>query len=101
MKRFRDGLQREWNQDLTKKDWLFGTDCDDLSYLIRETNIYLQVKNWQGKTLSKVQLYVQICENEKIEAAIAEKRNKLSEHVEKWQGRFTLMQIQQMPTPEK
>ena len=92
---FREELQREWQQVLTKKDWFFGTNSDDLSYLNRESNNYLQVTNWKGKNLSKVQLYIQICENEKIEAAIAEKRNKLGEHIEKWQGRFNLMQVQQ------
>ena len=38
---FRDILQREWIRNLTKKDWFFGTDNNDLDYVIRESNIYL------------------------------------------------------------
>ena len=94
VEKFRKDLQRDWQKSLTKKDWFFGTDCDDLAYMIRESNLYLQAVNWKGKTLSKAQLYAQVCENEKIEASIATKRNKISEHVMKWQGRFTLMQLQ-------
>ena len=92
---FRESLQNDWQEELTTKEWFFGTESKDLSYLIRESNIYLHMNNWKGKSLNKVQLYTYICENEKMEAAIAEKRNKLGEHIEKWQGRFALMQIQQ------
>ena len=94
VKNFRETLQKDWQAQLNKKDWFFGTDNEDLSYLIRESNIYLHTMNWKGKSLSKVQLYVQICENEKIEAEIALRKNRLGEHIEKWAGRFSLMQIQ-------
>ena len=94
VKIFRESLESHWNTELTAKEWFFGNENHDVSYLIRESNIYLHTTNWAGKALSRVQFYMHVQEIEKIEATIAERKNKLGVHLEKWRNKFEIMQMQ-------
>ena len=70
--------------ELTEKEWILGNKEDKANFIILELNMYIHQKNWAEEKLELEEFVGRLKRLEKIERDIATRRNKIENHLWKW-----------------
>ena len=92
----RERLSARWRVAPNMKEWLMGTENNTqeekaLTYICLELNHYIQFTNWKGSDLSLADFKKNLRSTEFLERIIAQKKNRMETHDEKWRKIFNLL----------